>query len=215
MPEEDKPRRPYRSERRREGAALTRQRILDAASKRFVDQGYAGTTIASIAADAGTAAETVYATFGSKVAVLEAVVRGAARGNEEAEIPEQAGPARVAATTDPRQLLRLFAADVVERLERVGPLLVVLAHAAASEPSLADLYRRLHEARLQNLRTIATMLAQRKALRVGEDEAAETVWALASPELHTLLTRLRGWSRERYITWLADTLAGALLPAPR
>ena len=46
---------------------------------------------------------------------------------------------------------------------------------------------------------------------MNEEEAAETVWALASPELHTLLTRVRGWSRERYIAWLADTLAGALV----
>ena len=88
-----------------------------------------------------------------------------------------------------------------------------LAHAAASEPALAELYRRVHETRLQNLRTIAVALAHRDALRVERREPAETVWALASPELHTLLTRLRGWSRERYIAWLADTLAGALLPA--
>ena len=214
MPEEHKPRRPYRSERRREGAAQTRQRILDAARQRFVEQGYAGTTIASIAADAGTAAETVYATFGSKVAVLEALVRGAARGDDTAEILQQAGPARVAAATDAREMLRLFAADIVERLERVGPLLVVLAQAAASEPALAELYRRVHEARLQNLRTIAVALAHRGSLRVGEEEAAETVWALASPELHTLLTGLRSWSRERYTAWLAETLAAALLPAP-
>ena len=103
----------------------------------------------------------------------------------------------------------------MERLERVGPLLVVLAHAAASEPALAELYRRVHETRLQNLRNIAVALAHRDALRVGEEEAAETVWALASPELHTLLTRLRGWSRERYIAWLAETLAGALPRRPR
>ena len=204
-----KPRRPYRSERRREAAQRTRRRILEAARRRFVERGYAGTTIAAIAADAGTAAETVYATFGSKVALLEALVRGAARGDEETEILEQAGPARVVAATEQREQLRLFAEDVAARLERVGPLLGVLAGAAAGEPALAELHRRLHEARLSNLRMLAAALARNGPLRVGQDEAAETVWALASPELHGLLTGLRGWPRERYTAWLADALSAA------
>jgi hypothetical protein len=42
--------------------------------------------------------------------------------------------------------------------------------------------------------------------------AAETVWALASPEMHQLLRRTRGWSRAAYEAWLADALAALLLP---
>ena len=211
MPEPVKPRRPYRSERRREAAQRTRQRILDAARTRFVERGYAGTTIAAIAADAATAAETVYATFGSKVALLDELVRRAARGDGEDEILEQAGPARVAAATDQREQLRLFAEDVAARLERVGPILGVLANAAASEPALADLYRGIHEARLRNLRTLPAALARNGPLRVDEETAAETIWALASPDLHSLLTGVRGWKRERYTAWLADSLAAILL----
>lgn len=214
MSEPVKARRPYRSERRREAAQQTRQRILDAARARFLEHGYTGTTIAAIAADAGTAAETVYATFGSKVGLLEALVRGAARGDEETEILEQAGPTRAAAATDQREQLRLFAEDVAERLERVGPLLAVLASAAAGEPGLTALYRSIHEARLRNLRTFPTALAQNGPLRIEQGTATETLWALASPELHTLLSRVRGWSRERYATWLADALAELLLPSP-
>lgn len=209
-----KPRRRYRSERRREAAGRTRQRILEAARRRFVDRGYAGTTIAAVAADAGTAAETVYATFGSKVALLEALVRGAARGDQETEILDQAGPARIVAATEQREQLRLFAEDVAARLERVGPLLGVLAGAAPSEPALAELHRRLQETRLSNLRVLAAALARNGPLRVGQEEAAETVWALASPELHGLLTGLRGWPRERYTAWLADSLSALLLTPP-
>ena len=54
-------------------------------------------------------------------------------------------------------------------------------------------------------------LAADTALQAGPREAAETVWALASPELHTLLTETAGWSRKRYTAWLEDTLAAALL----
>jgi len=45
-----------------------------------------------------------------------------------------------------------------------------------------------------------------------EDEAVETVWALTSPELHQLLVRVRGWTRQRYRDWLATSLAALLLP---
>jgi AcrR family transcriptional regulator len=211
MAEPVKPRRPYRSERRREAAERTRQRILDAARGRFVEHGYAGTTIAAIAGDASTAAETVYATFGSKVALLGELVRNAARGDGETEILEQEGPARVEAATDQREQLRLFAEDITRRLERVGPLLRVLANAAASEPALAELYRGLHEARLRNLRTLPVALARNGPLRVDAETAAETIWALASPDLHGLLTGVRGWSRERYTAWLADSIAAILL----
>jgi hypothetical protein len=48
-----------------------------------------------------------------------------------------------------------------------------------------------------------------------EDEAVECVWAIASPELHQLLVRGRGWTRPRYSRWLADTLAALLLSPER
>jgi AcrR family transcriptional regulator len=184
----------YRSPRREEGAQRTRSRILDAARERFVTSGYAGTSIAAIAGDAGCAAETVYATFRTKPAILEELVRAAARGPEGGEILEQTGPARVAGETDRRERLRLFAQDVTARLQRVGPLLGVLAAAAASEPKLAALYARIHEDRLRNVATLK-----------GAD--AETIWALASPELYMLLTTVRGWTPERYADWLGETLA--------
>jgi hypothetical protein len=101
--------------------------------------------------------------------------------------------------------------DVAQRLERVGPLLRVLAAAEAGEPALAGLHRRLQEARLANLRAVPAALARVRALAVDEEAAAETVWALASPDVHDLLTRQRGWTRERYSEWLASTLAAALL----
>jgi AcrR family transcriptional regulator len=211
MTEPVKPRRRYRSERRRASAQETRVAILEAARRCFLERGYAGATIASIAAEAGTAGETVYATFGSKVALLEALVRGAARGAEETEILEQAGPARVSAATDQREQLRLMAEDISERLERVGPLLIVLAAAAPSEPALAELHRRLQDARLSNLRTIPTTLARNGPLRIDEESAAETIWALASPDLYALLTGVRGWPRDKYASWLADTLGAILL----
>ncbi len=207
-----KRKRPYRSERRREQAEQTRTRILDAAGELFVDGGFAGTSIAAIAGRAGVSAETVYQAFGSKPALLDALVRRAARLGDEAPIPEQAGPRAVAAECDQRTQLELFAADIVRRLERVGPLMAVVDAAAVSEPAIAELQRGIDRARRAGLAEFVAALSARGPLAVDRDAAVDTVWAMASSDLQQLLMRRRGWSRTRYTAWLAESLAGILLP---
>src|SRR5690349_23798096 len=212
MSDDVKPRRRYRSDRRREQAEQTRGRILDAAAELFTGQGFAGTSVAAIAARAGVSAETIYQAFGSKPAVLDAVVRRAARLGEGAPITQQAGPQAVATEPDQREQLRLFADDVVRRLERVGPLMVVVDAAAASEPAIAELQRGLDRARRAGLAEFVDALARRGRLARDRDEAIDTVWALASPDLQQLLMRRRGWSRKAYAAWLAESLERLLLP---
>lgn len=204
-------RRAYNSERRQEAARQTRERILGAARDLFVERGFAGTTIAAIAAGAGTAAETVYAVFGTKTALLGALVRQAARGADDREILQQEGARGVAAATDQREQLHLFATDISRRLARAAPLLGIVAGAAVSEPELADLYGTLHGARRRNLATVAAALAANGPLRIDEDAATDTLWALTTPELYLVLETQRGWTRERYALWLEDMLASALL----
>jgi AcrR family transcriptional regulator len=207
-----KPRRAYRSPRRREQAEQTRQRIVEAAARRFVERGYAGTTISAVAEDAGVAAETVYATFRTKAELLRAVVGAAARGPGETPILEQPGPAAVAAERDQREQLRRFAADVTARLARTAPVLAVLQAAAPGEPALAEVYADLHAARRRNLERLVEQLEANGPLALDGDAALRTVWALASPELYALATGAGGWTRETYEAWLAERLADALLP---
>ena len=98
-------------------------------------------------------------------------------------MPEQAGPRAVAAATDQHEQLRLFAADIVLRLERAAPLVAIVAGASRSEPELADLLARLHAYRRNNLRGLVDALAANGPLRLPADEAVETVWALTRPQL--------------------------------
>jgi len=210
MSEERKPRRRYRSDTRREGAERTRQRILDAAERCFLERGFTAATVASVAEAAGTAAETVYAAFGTKARLLEELVRRAARGTDDIEILDQPGSVAVREASDRAEALRLFAQDIALRLERVAPLLAVLAAAAPGDPALASLYKELHTARLQNLRTLTHSLARLGPLRRGEKETTETIWALASPELYLLLTSAQGWTRPRYAAWLEASLDALL-----
>jgi AcrR family transcriptional regulator len=218
MPEDVKARRPYRSERRREQAEETRERVLDAAARLFAQRGFESATIAAIAAEAGVSAETVYAGFRNKRTLLGELIRRAVRGAERSPVPQQAGPQALAAETDQREQLRLFAGDVSLRLERVGPLVEVLTAAALSEPELAGLLAKIHSERLENLRTLVAALSANGSLRLAPEAALDTVWALASPDLHRLLTQTRNWSRETYCEWLSASLAELLLrsgsPAP-
>jgi AcrR family transcriptional regulator len=211
MERDVKRRRPYRSERRREQAEQTRARVLAAAAELFTAGGYAGTSVAAIAAAAGVSAETVYAGFGTKRALLGELVQLAVRGGDPRPVPEQEGPRTLAAQTDQREQLRLFAADIAGRLERAAPLVAVVAAAARSEPELKELLAKLHEVRRRNLATLVDALAANGPLRLPDREALDTVWALTSPELHQLLVRVRGWKRRRYAEWLGETLAAVLL----
>ncbi|CAN5605824.1 TetR/AcrR family transcriptional regulator [soil metagenome] len=205
-----KPRR-YNSQRRREQAEQTRERVLDAAAKLFSERGFAGASVAAIAAEAGVSEETVYARFKNKRSLLGDLVSRAVRGDDPRPVPEQEGPRAVVAATDQHEQLRIFAADIVLRLERGAPVVAIVAGASRSEPELAELLARLHADRLRNLRVLVDALAANGPLRVGAEEAVETVWALVSPELHELLRGVRGWTRRRYCDWLAASLGRLLL----
>ena len=185
--------------------------MLAAAARLFTERGYESATIAGIAEAADVSPETIYATFRNKRSLLAELVGSAVRGGDDAPVLEQAGPRAVAAATDQREQLRLFAADIALRLERVGPLLEVLTTAARSDPELAELRAKIHRARHSNLGSLVDALRANGPLRLERDAALDDVWALASPELHQLLTGTRGWTRERYCGWLADSLGALLL----
>jgi AcrR family transcriptional regulator len=208
----DVKRRPYRSALREEQAEQTRQRVLDAAAALFEERGYDGTSIAAIAEAAGVSEETVYARFRNKRTLLGELVSRAVRGADPRPIPEQEGPRRLAAERDQREQLRMFAGDIVPRLERAAPLVAVVSGASRSDPELAEMLAHLHAVRLRNMRILIHALAGNGPLRLAEAQAIETAWALTSPELHQLLSRIRGWTRRRYRDWLAESLAALLLP---
>ena len=83
-----KPRR-YRSSLREEQAQRTRLAILGAARQVFAEHGYAATTIAQIAASAGVAVDTVYASVGTKPVLMRLLIETAISGIDNAVPAEQ------------------------------------------------------------------------------------------------------------------------------
>ena len=68
------PSRPYRSEHRQRQAEQTRAAILRAARSLFTDPGYAATSVADIAAEAGVSVPTVYSSIGTKAQLARNLV---------------------------------------------------------------------------------------------------------------------------------------------
>src|SRR5689334_14286836 len=110
MHEREKPRRRYDSPRRREQAEGTRRAILEAAARSFQTHGYAATTMAAIAAEAGVALKTVYVAFDTKAGVLRALWNLLLRGDDgDAPVAERAWYREAVEEPDPERQLRLVA----------------------------------------------------------------------------------------------------------
>lgn len=204
--------RPYDSSRRREQARHNREAIVVAARQRFLNDGFTATTIASIAADAGTSADTIYKSFGGKAGLLRAMCKDALKG--EGTIPaEQRSDAMQAAEADPRRMLRGLGAFTTEVAPRIAPLLLLLSTTAEVDPSMAQLRADFDTARLTRMAHVAQGLASKFQLRLGlsVDEAAEIMWVYSSPELYSLLVLTRGWRPERYGEFVGESLVDALL----
>lgn len=216
MSEKSKPKRPYNSTRRQVQAAETRRQIVAAARRLFAERGYAGTTIEAIAGEAGVAVETVYATFGSKRAILTRLVDISVVG-DEADVPLLArpGPQAVRRERDQRRQVKMFARDIREIMERMSLIFEIMRIAAKTEPDIEALLRQILAGRLHGMAFFVEALLNNGPLRLNltAEQATDTVWTLTSAEVHRLLTVDRGWPGERYEQWLAETLTTLLLPA--
>ena len=206
--------RSYNSSRRREQAAATRRDILRAAQRLFERQGYAATTMAAIAAEAGVALKTVYLAFETKSGVLRALWNQLLRGDEgEAPVSELSWYREVVEEPDPQRQLRLNARNSRAAKTRIAGVLKVIREAAPVEPDTGALWERIQTEFHANQRVIVERLAERKALRRGlnVDRATDILWTLNHPDVWQLLVGERGWTPEQYEQWFGDTACSQLL----
>jgi AcrR family transcriptional regulator len=197
----------YDATRRQAAAAHTRARILDAARRSFVADGYAATTMAAIAERAGVATDTIYATVGAKPTLFALLIETALSGEDVAiEGAERAYAVAMRKADTLPVKLTIYADAVAQIQQRLAPLFAVLRTAAQSTPELSALWQRISERRATNMRQLAADLRTTGDLRddLGIDEIADVIWSMNGTEYYTLLVGERGWSVERYRTWLSD-----------
>lgn len=207
--------RTYDSPLRREQADQTQRRVVDAAHRLFLDQGYTATSVQAVAQAAGVSTQTVYKAFGTKAALLKRVYDVTLVGDDEpvpfADRPE----VRAAyAETDPRRFLAAYAGLGRMLLERLGPLhAVVQAGAAAGDPDLRALTATTDGERLVGTGMVARRMVELGGLRPGltVEQARDTIWALTSVEVFDLLVQRRGWSLDDYTEWLGRAMGDAVV----
>lgn len=199
---------------RREKAAATRERIIRAALEVFTEAGYVGARMNDIAARAGVAVQTVYFTFHTKGELLQACFDYAVLGQEKLPPTEQAFYAELLAARSGRAALKAFVEGNTAINERVAAIKGV-ADSALHEPEAADVVKSSERLRRQGLGEIVALLEKRFGLREGVDLATGTdlILVLSSPATYLTL-RGCGWSGEKYVAWLTDTLARQLLARP-
>jgi AcrR family transcriptional regulator len=192
--------RSYNSSRRTLQAAQTREEVLRAASRLFRNTGWAGTTLAAIAEEAGVSVETIYKGFGSKKALLREAMDVAVVGDTD-PIPFVERPefASLAEGTIAERTARGIGV-VTDIHERSAGIWQAIVEAASSDPEV-DEWRRAGEAarRSDVHRSLELMLG-------GEvDDAVVTLlWVLYSPEIYRKLVVDEGLSRAAYEELLID-----------
>jgi AcrR family transcriptional regulator len=215
---ETPPKRSYDARARRERAeqerGATRARVIEAASRLFVANGYTGTTMADIARDAGVAIQSVYAAARSKADLIQAAIERAVAGDEQEVLVHQRPPAlAISEERDPVRQVRLIAELICEIQERSGPLQAAYRQAAAIDPKVASHLDAEHRRRLESFGAVLRMLPP-DSLRHPIQDCIDTAWATASPEVFLLLRNVRGWDWDRIRAWLTLTLIDLLLTAP-
>ncbi len=207
-------RRRYHSPRRREQAAATRRAVIEAARELFVQRGYVATTVDAIAARARVSPETVYATFGTKRALLAELAGVTATGDDPAPpILERAWVRRLRTEPDlHRRLLRL-ARETASGVRRRAAVDEVVRGAAGADPEIAGLWERVRRDRLAMQRAVLEIVLGDAPVPRGLDleMAAGVLHAIGSPETYRLLVVDRGWTDDRFERWLGATLARLLI----
>jgi len=109
---------------------ISRERILEAAARVYSKHGFRGATTRLIAAEAGVNEVTLFRTFGSKGALLEAVLDENDTGDDIIPLPDP--------PHDPERELIEWVDTHLERIRNLRPLLIHAISEYEERPEVAD-----------------------------------------------------------------------------
>ncbi len=202
----------YDSSTRRRAAEERRRSVLNAAGRRFLRDGYAATTVASVASDAGASVEMIYKAFGGKPGLVRALWETglAGEGPVHAEIrsDEMSG-----VETDPLVIIASWARLSTEVAPRAAPILLLVRAAAATDPDMESLKQELDDQRLARMTHNADALARGGHLREGitRDHARDVLFTYTTAEIYEQLVLRQGWSLDDFAQFLRQGIAATLL----
>src|SRR5690242_122580 len=212
-----KRKRRYDARARRERAGASRDAAVQAAERRFLNDGYANTTIAAIAEDAGVSVDTIYKSFGGKAGLIRAI-RARALLGEGTVAAERRSDALHTRERDPRKIVEGWGMLTTEVAPRAAPILLLVRDAAATDPELRSLSLELDADRLRRMTQNARRLHEAGHLREGLSvaRAAEVLWTYSAPELYELLVLRRAMPIREFGRFITEAICAAVLePAGR
>jgi AcrR family transcriptional regulator len=197
--------RTYKSDRREQQAADTKNRILDAARTLIHKHGFQEATIEAIAGHAGVAVPTVYAVFGSKKAILQGLMERAVFSTGYENLLREAGK-----DENPNTRLRVAAKLSRQIYDALQSEAELLRGAAAAAP---DFVREKENLRYSRQSGMIRWLQAKGALRKNLSAAAalDILWTLTARDVYRMLVIERRWTSDEYESWLGDTLVSALI----
>jgi len=158
-----------------------------------------------IAREAGVSVPTFYVTYGSKRAVLFALLDAA---DAEADVASLQKSLRAAAGQSSEQL-RLLVSFARRFYEQSADLIEIARSASRAEADLEALWEEGEARRLKGQKPIVHAWANSGILREGlqESDALDILWSLTGPDHYRLMVTERRWPPEKYETWLTRSLA--------
>jgi AcrR family transcriptional regulator len=195
-------RRRYSSQLREQQAGQTRAQVLAAAAELFEESGWAGTTVAAIARQAGVAVETVYSNFGSKKELLRKIVDVAVVGDTEPiPLAERTVFTRLG---EGERGARIDAglAMLADIQARIAKLWRTVGEAAASDSEIDEWRLRWEEARRVDVRRSVELILEEPI----DDAVLDLLWGIFSHEMYAMLVFDRGLDREQYTARMRDAV---------
>lgn len=197
----------YVSPLREKAAAQTRALILAEAEQLFAERGYGRVTVADIAAAAGVASKTVFASVGSKADILDRIVDKAVMqsGYQEAV-------ARILAMPTPEAVLEALARGTRAGNETQFKAQEAILKALPVHENGPALWERATAAYRGALHDVAGHLRQVSPPphRYSAQETADLLWLWFGPTGWRTLVVENGWSWDRAEKVLCQTARAAL-----
>ena len=202
----------YDSSARQADAQSRRVTIIEAAARLFRDHGYAETTIAHVAAEAGVSAQLIYAAFNGKAGLLAGVLDRIAAGDDEPILmrdrPESLA---LAGIKDPYERMRAAAAQVADLNARVGPFVKLVDQVAGSDPAVAELHAQMLANMQEDHLVIAERLTQGMRPDLGLERVADMTRVITGVQVWHGLVVEGGFTQQQYADWLGDALIRLLV----
>jgi hypothetical protein len=114
-----------------------------------------------------------------------------------------------------RRKIGMFAEGLAQRQARSAGVQILIRDGRHVDESLAPVWAKLNDEGLAGMAALGRHLLESGQLlaRLDPDEVRDVLWNFLAIDHYERLVLNRGWSLERYTSWLAHAIAAALMPA--